>query len=127
MKATAILIIALLCTSSFCIEMEAKEKKTAKKLLAKMKENRWGNLAVSLLEMQIRTNGPLDELITAFKNLWENLTFKIHSENEDYRRNKAEHMEIYKEVMQRQTESKFRMGVSTAKLQNTLYPEQATT
>ena len=42
MKAAAILIIGLLCVSTFAVEMESKEKKTAKKLLAKMKENRWG-------------------------------------------------------------------------------------
>ena len=32
----------------------------------------------------------LDELITAFRNLWDNLNFKIHSENQDYRRIKKE-------------------------------------
>ena len=54
-----------------------------------------------MLEMQLRTGGPLDELITAFRNLWENLTFKIGSENADYRRNKGEHDDLKKEIMER--------------------------
>ena len=46
------------------------------------------------------------------------------SEQEEYRWAKAEHFEIDKEINVRLRDATVRLGVATAHLQNTLYPEQ---
>lgn len=76
------------------------------------------------MELQIKTGGPLAELITAFKNLITDLNFKMGSTQEDYRFNKAEHFEYDKDINHRLRDAKVRFGVATAHLTNTLYPER---
>jgi len=67
----------------------------------------------------------LGELVTAFKNLIKDLNFKLASEQEEYRWAKAEHFEIDKEINVRLRDATVRLGVATAHLQNTLYPQRA--
>jgi len=76
------------------------------------------------MDLQIQTGGPLAELVTAFKNLIKDLNFKLASEQEEYRWAKAEHFEIDKEINVRLRDATVRLGVATAHLQNTLYPQR---
>ena len=64
------------------------------------------------------------ELITAFRNLIDDLNFKLASEQEEYRWAKAEHFDIDREINTRLRDASVRLGVATAHLQNTLYPQR---
>ncbi len=77
------------------------------------------------MELQIKTGGPLSELVTAFQNLIKDLNFKLGSEHEEYRWSKAEHFEYEKEITDRLVDARFRFAVASAHLDNTLYPERA--
>lgn len=59
--------------SSFQLSMESTIKD--------MKKTGWGKVAAGLMELQIKTGGPLSELVTAFKNLIKDLNFKLNSEH----------------------------------------------
>jgi len=67
----------------------------------------------------------MNELVTAFKNLIRDLNFKLGSEQEEYRWSKAEHYELENQINERLRDARVRFGVSSAHLQNTLYPERA--
>ncbi len=56
-----------------------------------LKKTGWGRVAAGLMELQIKTGGPLSELVTAFQNLIRDLNFKLGSEHDEYRWAKAEH------------------------------------
>jgi hypothetical protein len=90
-----------------------------------LKKTGWGRVAVGLMELQIKTGGPLSELVTAFQNLIRDLNFKLGSEHDEYRWAKAEHHEYNKQIEDRLTDARFRFAVASAHLDNTLYPERA--
>ncbi len=90
-----------------------------------LKKTGWGRVAAGLMELQIKTGGPLSELVTAFQNLIKDLNFKLGSEHEEYRWAKAEHFAYNNEIEDRLTDARFRFAVSSAHLDNTLYPERA--
>jgi hypothetical protein len=90
-----------------------------------LKKTGWGKVAAGLLQLQVQTNGPMNELVTAFQNLIRDLNFKMGSEAEEYRWAAAEHHELDKEINERLRDAKVRFGVASAHLQNTLYPERA--
>jgi len=92
--------------------------------LRELKKTGWGKVAVGLMELQVKTNGPMNELVTAFQNLIRDLNFKMGSEQEEYRWAAAEHHELDKEINTRLRDAKVRFGVASAHLQNTLYPER---
>ena len=77
------------------------------------------------MELQVKTQGPMNELVVAFQNLIRDLNFKLGSEHEEYRWAAAEHHELDKEINTRLRDAKVRFGVATAHLENTLYPERA--
>ena len=45
----------------------------ADKAREKLQGTKWGQLGLAMLEVQMATNGPLDELVTAFRNLHRDL------------------------------------------------------
>jgi len=89
-----------------------------------LKKTGWGKVAAGLMELQIKTGGPMSELVTAFKNLIRDLNFKLNSEHQEYRWAKAEHFEFNKEWEEKLTDAKFRFAVAKNHLKNTLYPER---
>ena len=77
------------------------------------------------MQLQLLTNGPMNELVTAFKNLIRDLNFKQDIEQQEYRIAAAEHHKMDKEINERLRDAKVRFGTASAHLEKTLYPQKA--
>jgi len=117
-------IFAIVLTIASAVQVKSSADLALETKLKDLKKTGWGKVAVGLMDLQLQTGGPLAELVTAFKNLIKDLNFKLASEQEEYRWAKAEHFEIDKEINVRLRDSTVRLGVATAHLQNTLYPQR---
>jgi hypothetical protein len=94
------------------------------KQISRLQKTGWGKVAFELVAAQIKTGGPLGELITAFKNLVKDLNFKLQSEHRDYVLAKSEHFSTEKECNEHITRSKFEKTVAAQHLTRTLLPEK---
>ena len=123
MKTVALLFV--LATLASSMQVKSSFQLRMENELKSLKKTGWGRVAAGLMELQVKTNGPMNELVTAFQNLIRDLNFKMGSEQEEYRWAAAENFELEKEINDRLTNAKVRFGVASAHLQNTLYPERA--
>ena len=123
MKSVAVLCLVIALASSMTVKSSF--QLSMENQIHAMKKTGWGKVAAGLMELQIKTGGPMSELVTAFKNLIRDLNFKLNSEHQEYRWAKAEHFEFVKEWEEKLTDAKFRFAVAKNHLKNTLYPERA--
>ena len=82
-------------------------------------------MALLMIEVQMATNGPLDELMNAFRNMLQDLKWKISIENQDYSEKSTTHRMIETEILDRKKSAEYDVGVSTHKLDQVWYPERA--
>ncbi len=122
MKSSAIFCFALFVTCALSVGLKSSAEMQFNSQLKQLQKTGWGRVAVGLLDLQLQTGGPIDELITAFKNLVRDLRFKIKTEQEDYQIALAEHNAIEDEIQFRIRDAQVRIGVATSHLFNTLYP-----
>ena len=124
---TFLILLVLVCTSrAISVDAALDAKERIQFQIDNLQKTGWGKVAVNLLSLQLMTDGPLGELQTAFKNLIDDLNFKLNSEQEEYRWAKAEHFQLDKEINGRLTDAKVRFATASSHLDNTLYPEQRT-
>ena len=75
-----IAVFALALALSQAVQIKSSADLALESKVNDLKESGWGRVAVNLIQLQLATGGPMNELVTAFQNLIRDLNFKLGSE-----------------------------------------------
>ena len=64
MRLQQVLFISFVIIGAFATEIQTNI--AADRAREKLESSQWGQLGLAMLEVQVATNGPLDELVTSF-------------------------------------------------------------
>ena len=122
MKSAVFILLIIALASSVTVKSSVQLQ--VENNIKALRKTGWGKVAAGLMELQIKTGGPMSELVTAFKNLIRDLNFKLNSEHQEYRWAAAENHEFNKEWNDKLRDAKVRFAVASTHLVNSLYPQR---
>lgn len=84
MRVTAVIMLALLATTTLAVQSKMRTAATAKKIDAIKAQGGWASIVLDMAEIHARNSHPLDELKEALRNVIEDLTKKRQQADEDF-------------------------------------------
>jgi chromosome segregation ATPase len=113
-------ILALLCVSTFATQSRltsAQEKK-----IKELKDNKWGKILFSLAELQVKSEGPFEELIEVVDALINDLGDSIEEADENYNERSLQNQSEVTRLEGEITDAEVAIANTQNILDNILYP-----
>ena len=80
MKFIAVFALAIVLSQAVELQVQSSAELALDNKIKDLKQSGWGRVAVNLMQLQLQTGGPMNELVAAFQNLIRDLNFKLGSE-----------------------------------------------
>jgi hypothetical protein len=122
MRTFAILIIAMVLTSTFAVQMKKPSLATLKKIES-LQGNRksWSSIVINLAMLHAKAGGPLDELTAAIEKVVADLAEKLEKATSDFDARTGEHNNEVKRLSRESDNARADIAHTTTFLREVLY------